>query len=433
MAEIELNGPKQMDKDKMTQLLESVIERREQRQSDEFESKLLELAKPRQDQRLPVTAEDENEVDPQAERRPAKQVVTRLATHPLYVRIPEMEREWRSPESDLRVQQWLVAFAAKDTPARLRVEDDIDDIYGRQWEVGDPFGGVAPGTSSPLVPIPLLNLVMINRDRAAKIPGMSTGIQLTSMGHRVPLMDQATVGMVAEGSEFAADEPTLSEKLLTSRKMQGHAIISLETLADSAFNTVGLLSQRMGQAMGQLEDVQACTSPGTGANITESIHAGLTPIEGGITALTYGDVASIYFSVGQPYRQNAVWYVNAAAAEALTKIASTDGYPIFSTQAALAGAIIDDSADGVMFRKNVFEVPLVGTVTTNGDGVIVFMDPSVYGWGRREGMTARTSDSVSWSADAVNFKFTQRVDAIVLDVGGAAGVNASRIMHEDLS
>lgn len=422
--------------DRVTQLLEKVVERRETRLTDEFEEKLKKLAAPRADRRLSVTAEEDEalaeldpKVDGRADRRPQGQVTTRVATHPLYARLDAEQAKWRSPESDHRVQQWLMALAANDVAAVHRVQDDIDDLYGRAtWLVGDPATGIPDGTAGPMVPVPLLNLVEINRNRMAKIPGMSTAIQLTAMGHRIPRMNQATVGMVAEGSQQAAAEPVLDEKMMTSRKMQGHAIISLETLADSAFNTVGLLSIRMGQAMGTLEDVQATQSLGTGAEITEAIWAGLTYTDLVAAALTFPAVAAVYFGVGQPYRPNGVWFVDAFAAQTLTTIVDSGGYPIFSTQAGVPGAIVDDSADGFIFRRPVFEVPLQ---PNTGSGVIQFMDPTTYGWGRREGMTARTSDSVSWAADAVNFKFTQRIDGLMLDEGAVG--NASRAGVENFT
>ena len=416
-------------------LMDEAMQRREERLTENFENQLRELAQPREERRLPVTPEDEgeqgNEVDPTAMRRPAGEVETRLATHPLYRMFDgTLEAPWRIPEGDHYIQMWAKGLCYKDARMLREADDNLERIFKRQWLIGDQSGAGYGGTAGPVVPIPLLNIVMINRDRVAKIPPLSTAVQLTSSYHRLPQMGQATVGMVAENATKTREEPPLTEKSMTARKMQGHAQVSDEALNDSAFNLTSLLGQRMGQAMGQFEDVQACQSNGTAPNITENIKTGLTPtnIAG---ALSYDNVVALYFGVGQPYRMNGVWYANDKGAEALTKVRDSANYPIFSQQNARPGAIVDDSADGFVFRRPVYEVPLVSAVTTNGEGSILFMDPSVYGWGRRQGMTARASDIPGWDNDRWAFKFTQRVDGTVIDAGGSG--NASRSLAENLS
>ncbi|GAG21130.1 unnamed protein product, partial [marine sediment metagenome] len=184
-------------------------------------------------------------------------------------------------------------------------------------------------------------------------------------------------------------------------------------------NVVSLFADRFGSALGALEDVQACTSDGTPPNITAPVGAGSTLTDHEGAALAYSDLVALYTALDQPYRSSSVWFTDRVGVAVLSKIITTEGFPLFSQQAGVPAIITDDSADGIMFRKLVYEVPLVAST---GTGVLWHAAPETYAWGRRAGISVRANEAAGWATDSVAYRFTARFDGAMLDAAGWVGI-----------
>lgn len=338
-------------------------------------------------------------------------------TDRLYARMSSALQFWRSDESDHWMANWLRGMAGTKIglePRRaheLKAEaaGKLEEIYGRATGlegVPDSDGGVADGTVGDLIPVPLLNVVQIERDRVAKIRGLATNFTLTNQQARIPTMGAVTTAMVAEGATAAQGEPTNATILPRANKMQAFMKISIEALADVASNIITLWAQRAGASMGALEDVQFMTSNGSAPNISEKI-TGIDFAEATPGVLVYADVVGLYRSVPEQYRAQASWLAGSDVLTLLDLLLDGNGRPIFSLNSGVVGVTGNDGADSTIFRKAVFEVPITG--------VLIFGDIGSYGVGTRSGMTTAMSEHSDFAADLIAFKFTQRLDGIMLD------------------
>lgn len=395
-----------IEDDTLTVQLRTAMARREERVLERVGERLAKLTEP---DRSSAVAEVLPKGEPDERVRQVRAVVDYR-----YDRMPENVRRFRSPETDHWMAQWIRALTVRDQELMKLADANLSEKFGRaDTLVGTPDagGGISSGTGGPLIPVPLLGVIEIERDAVAKIRGLASPFELTAAQARIPTAGAVTVAMVAEGTTSTGDEPPFASKLPVAHKMQAGMKASVEAVADSAFNLVGIYASRAGRAMGAEEDVQFCTTDGIAPNVSEKIDDGATNVPlATVVTLDYAQMVTNYFALPQQYRMNAAWFGSGATLTILSSILDGNGRPIFSPGAGLPGVITDDSADGVVFRKPVYEVPLA-------DGVLVFGEMRSYGVGTRAGITARVSEHASWSADLIEYKFTQRLDGIVLDAG----------------
>jgi len=168
---------------------------------------------------------------------------------------------------------------------------------------------------------------------------------------------------------------------------------------------------RGGRALATLEDNQFFKEgDGTGNNISAFL-AGTAYSETTSGILAFLDVNTMYFNVGQQYRQNGVWLVESGVLEKLTMLRnSTSGAQFYLGLTEKPGPITDDpSAEGTLFRRPVYEVPFTA-------GTIWFGDiSSAYIIGDRAGLQASVSDQVRFETDEIVWKITQRFDGQNID------------------
>jgi HK97 family phage major capsid protein len=332
---------------------------------------------------------------------------------PLYRKLPEDQRQIRSPDADHWMAEWIRGVAGNDWSRVKKAHDKLREHFRASTLYGTPdtTSGIGDGTGAPLAPLPLANLVVLARDKAAKLRPLCT--RFTSAGNtlRVPVSGVATAAMAAEGTTAAQGEPTLSSKLLSKKKMQARFVASEEMLQDSAFSLVSFFSERAGSAFGALEDVQICTSDGTAPNMTESLgSATITEVtETTATELIYQDIVDVFFGVPSQYQARAVWMGNPAMMGFLSSMVDGNSRPLFTPGQAAPGVVTDDvtGAIGTIFARPVMNVPLAA-------GSLFVGDPAMIGLLDGGGITAKASDTVGWTSDVVNFKVTQRVDCVIL-------------------
>jgi HK97 family phage major capsid protein len=343
----------------------------------------------------------------------APQLYVRDGSAPLYRKLPEEVREIRNPETDHWMAEFIRGVAGNDWGRMRKASDKLREHFRASTLYGTPdtTSGIGDGTGAPLAPLPLANLVVLARDKAAKLRPMVQRFTSVSNTLRVPTSGVATAAMAAEGTTAAQGEPTLASKLLSKKKMQARFVASDEMLADSAFNLVGFFSERAGSAIGALEDVQICTSDGTAPNMTESLgSATITEVtEATSTELIYQDVVDVFFGVPPQYQAGAVWLGNPAMMGFLSSLVDGNARPIFTPGAAAPQVVTDDVPGNVgqIFGRPVVNVPLAA-------GSLFVGDPKYIGLLDGGGITVKSSDVVGWTSDVVNFKVTQRADCVVL-------------------
>ena len=331
-----------------------------------------------------------------------------------YRRMTEEEREWRSADSDHWNAEWLRGQVARDHGRKLKARAELEKIYGRAVMtegVAAAGGAISTGTGGELIPRPLEQVVLIARDRVAKMRRWAQMISMTAQTHTVPTAAAMTAAMAEESTTAADGNPAIAQVQLTARKGQVTALATNEMLADAAINLINLWATRGGTAMGVLEDDQFFkTGNGTLPNIS-GILTGTAYAEETSTEMSFYDMVVMYYNVAQQYRQNAVWLISPDVLLLLTSVQnSTSGTQLYLGMSEKPGPITDDpTAEGTILRRPVYEVP-------STPGTVWFGDINAsYIIGQRAGIESRVSDQVKFDLDQVMWKLTQRFDGISVD------------------
>jgi HK97 family phage major capsid protein len=355
---------------------------------------------------------------PEFYRQPAEhRAVSRFSspTEPLYRGLSEEEREWRNPDSDFWIGEWLRGRYNSDHGKMLLAGAKLDEMFPRAVMTegtAGAGGAVSTGTGGELVPRPLEAIVYIARDRVAKMRRFATIFQMTAQQHNVPTAASMTAAMVAEGTGAAQSEPAVAQVPLVAHVAGVQARATKELVNDSAYNLVTILSQRGGAALGVLEDNEFFKDgTGTAPHVTKLSGTGLVLTTA--TFLPYSDVLSMYHTLGQQYRDNAIWFIESGVLEMLGNVRDGNGRPFYQGLQETPGPITDDpSAVGTILRKPVYEVPL-----TAGD--IWFGDPSQYVVGNRQGIEIAVSEHARFLQREVVWMITERIAGNNTDTAAA--------------
>jgi HK97 family phage major capsid protein len=336
---------------------------------------------------------------------------------PLYRRMSPEMRKVRCPDGDHWMAEWLRGQFHKDRARMFMAEQQLDHIYGRATVTEGVAGGdgaISTGTGGYLIPRPLEAVVMIERDRVAKMRRFATIYQMTAQQHTIPTAASMTAYMVNEDSTSATGEPSFSHKRLIARKARCLAVATQEVLADAAVNLVNLFAVRAGAAIGTLEDDQFfSTGNGTPPNIEEDISGTEGHSMGISTTLQYADVIGMYFAVPQQYRDNARWLVAANVLQGISGLVS-NGMPFYQGMQERPLPTTDDpQAVGTLLGKPVYEVPFPS-------GEIFFGDvAAAYAVGNRQGIQSSASEHVYFDTDGLIWKFTARFAGINIDASAS--------------
>ena len=345
----------------------------------------------------------------------------------LYSRMSEREQQFRSADSDHWYREWIVGQFRKDRGQMLNAEAQLEGIYGRAYcraalaeGAAGAAGAISAGAGGDLIPRPLENVVLIARDRVAKMRRFASSLTMTAQTHTIPTAAAMTAAMVGESTTATESAPTPGNVQVSARKGQVVALATQELLDDAAINLVNLYATRAGGKLGELEDDQFWQD-GDGAGNNISAHFGGTAYaETTSGALGYVDVVAMYYAVGQAYRDNARWFAAADVLQFMANVRDGNGRPMYQGLQERPGALSDDAgAVGTILNKPVHEVP-----TT--DGEIWFADAAaLFTVATRQGIVTSASTHVKFDLDQVMWKFTQRFDGQNVDT--VAGQHASGI------
>jgi len=398
--------PKSAGGEGIASLFATALENREAAVLEEMRSEIAKLGQPR---RAVSTTR------PSTPSRGSDHVVSRnQPTDPLYRALYRKNaelREVRTPDLDHWGAKWFQGLVARDRTLMQLAKDKLNAITGRavtSYLEGDVSGtDLLDGTAGDALPQNVNAVVAIARDSAAVLAPLVQNITLTSATQRVPTANAFTTGMVAEGATSTGAGPTVASVMFKAQKAQAFAKVSVEAMADAAFNLMSLLAVKAGSSLGALEDTQICTSNGTTPNITAAI-VGQNVDEASTTVLVYEDLVKLYFALGKAYRTSPIWLGNAVTLRLVSQLVDGNSNPVLSFPGA-ANVVTDVvGATGFIFNKPVYEVPLA-------DGQLIFGDPSGYGFGRRAGITAAASEHADFASDLIQLKFTERYDGNMLD------------------
>lgn len=374
-----------------------------------------------------LTETDRSKV-PEIYKNPAEHrgvATLRSPTEPLYRRMSEDVREWRNPDSDHYMAEWMRGESKRDYSRMLEANARLDAMFGR----ADMTEGIAPGTGAfatgtgaEYVPRPLMAAVQIERDKVAKMRRFATIVQMTAQEHSIPTQAAMTAAMVAEDdAEVAQGEGAVAHVALVAHTAGVQIRASKMLLDDAAINLVSIITQRGGSALGVLEDVQMFDSTagdGTSPNLTAisgtSYQASLTTA----TTLSYTNLQGLYYDLPQQYRDRAVWFCASDVLGLLSNVRDGIGRPIYQGIVDAPGQLGDDpGAMGTLLRKPIYE-------TVMPAGSIILVDPSQYYIGQRAGITVESSADQLFSTRMMIWLITERVAGNNTDLGAGQFLDA---------
>lgn len=341
----------------------------------------------------------------------------------LYDTLPRYAQKIRNPRTDKLMADYLRAVRWKKWEQVDKTFRQLNDMYKRADLLeGDSEleSGGSAGTGAPFLPLPLANLIVLARDKRAKVRGVAQRFTSTGQTLRVPTSGTATASMVAEGSTASEGNPVLATKLFQKKKAQARFDASDELLEDSSFNLVTFFAERGGSRLGQLEDEQFCAGPSGDPNVTESLEqATITAVaETSSGELTYLDVVALFFALPEQYRTTGVyWMGNSLMMQILSQILDGNGRPIFTPGLAAPQVVTSEApplgAVGSIFGHPVLELPFTtATSPTSADLWVGVLNN--YGILDGGGITVRASEHTRWDDDVMSWKITERIDGVVL-------------------
>ena len=354
----------------------------------------------------------------------------RHAADYLYDRMPTEVRKYRNPKIDFDMKRWIRSVAPmwRDPVVQALIcreygaVDEWGNVYkGERAAIaeGTQASGVYAGTGGSLIPLPVAAGVHVALNNEAKFRHFVTTYTSPTAVLRTSSVTTGQAAMVSESAVAAEVSPIMTAIVLTKKKMQYRAFVTIEELEDAAINLVGVLTERAGTQLAQLEDDQIATATGTPPDFTSSFDlAAITSVaEATSTVLTITDVFTLWFNLPQPYRMNSIWFGNSGIMQFLSQLnANGRHWMNFSTNPSQpVGDPAAAAQIGQIFGRPVLEVG------TDAGGLYVG-DPRYFCLLTSPGVSLRVMDQTQAAADAIEYRFTTRED------GNIALVDAFRSM-----
>ena len=174
-----------------------------------------------------------------------------------------------------------------------------------------------------IVPTSMAQQIVTKLHEANFTRRLGTVIQTTSTT-TIPVEDAvAAASWTAEAGAIAETTATFSQKQLGAYKLTCLFKVSEELLQDSAFDLEGYLAGRIAGAFADAEISAFINGDGTGkpSGIVGAAGVGVTAASA--TAIAADELISLYYSIAQQYRQNAVWVMHPTTASAVRKLKDT--------------------------------------------------------------------------------------------------------------
>lgn len=231
-------------------------------------------------------------------------------------------------------------------------------------------------------------------------------IQTASGDRKIPVVaSKGTASWVDEEGAITESDDAFSQVSIGAYKLGTLIKVSNELLNDSVFNLEQYISKEFARRIGNKEEDAFFNGDGSGKPVgifhsTGGAQVGVTAASA--SAITADEVIDLFYSLGAPYRKNAVWVVNDATVKAIRKL--KDGNGNYLWQPALTSGTPD-----TLLGRPVKTSAYVPTIAS-GAKVIAFGDFGYYWIADRQGRVFKKLSELYAATDQTGFVATQRVD-----------------------
>lgn len=231
-------------------------------------------------------------------------------------------------------------------------------------------------------------------------------IQTASGDRKIPVVaTKGTASWVDEEGTITESDDSFTQVSIGAYKLGTLIKVSNELLNDSVFNLEQYISKEFARRIGNKEEDAFFNGDGSGKPV--GIFNGTGGADVGVTAasasaITADEVIDLFYSLGAPYRKNAVWVLNDATVKAVRKL--KDGNGNYLWQPSLTAGSPD-----LLLGRPVKTSSYVPTIAA-GAKVIAFGDFSYYWIADRQGRVFKKLNELYAATDQTGFVATQRVD-----------------------
>lgn len=231
-------------------------------------------------------------------------------------------------------------------------------------------------------------------------------IQTASGDRKIPVVaSKGTASWEDEEGAITESDDAFNQVSIGAYKLGTLIKVSNELLNDSVFNLEQYISKEFARRIGNKEEDAFFNGDGSGKPVgifhsTGGAQVGVTTAS--TSAITADEVIDLFYSLGAPYRKNAVWVVNDATVKAIRKL--KDGNGNYLWQPALTSGTPD-----TLLGRPVKTSAYVPTIAS-GAKVIAFGDFGYYWIADRQGRVFKKLSELYAATDQTGFVATQRVD-----------------------
>ena len=224
--------------------------------------------------------------------------------------------------------------------------------------------------------------------------------------HKIPLLTgEASVGWMDESAPVPVTDMAFGKTTLSAYKMGALLRATNEFLRDTAFDIEGYVVSSISRAVGRAEEDAFINGSGikqpTGLlHDTDGAGIGATTEKAG--GISFDDIIRLYYSLGAPYRKNAVFLCNEDSLMHLMLLKDGNGNYIWKPS-------LEVGKPDTILGKPIYTSTAMPEMKA-GNKAVLYGDFSHYWIAERGRRTFRRLDELFATDEHVGFMLTQRLD-----------------------
>ena len=217
------------------------------------------------------------------------------------------------------------------------------------------------------------------------------------------VIGHSAAAWIEEGEQITETEPSFGQIVLDAYKMGTLILASDELLEDSGADIEKLILEQFSRRIGKCEEEAFLTGDGNHKPMGLLTQAPVGSVSAEAGVLSVDDALDLYFSVGQEYRANAVWFMSEDAHRTLRKVKSAMGRNIWEP------SLIEGEPEKLLGRP-VYVSEFMPEVASDSKPIL-FGDFNYFWIGDRGKRSVKRLNERYADHGQVGFIATQRVDA----------------------
>lgn len=215
------------------------------------------------------------------------------------------------------------------------VKDVINGIAEKAIDTGTDSFGYS-------IPTELSDYILKAKGKIAKMRKYAFVFSMSGP-FQVPIEGTGITGYWVDDNDTVTESnPTLSKKTLNDYYLAARVLMPRRLLNTSAFNIVNYVGELAARQLRNKEESAFVAGDGDDKP-TGLRSAGVGEVAQEGSSLAYSDIVSLFFTLKEQYRENAIWLTSATGMQAIYTIKDENGVPIF------------DANSQMMFRRPVVE------------------------------------------------------------------------------